>query len=265
MHANTKTETMKISCSGCHAHLTVKKADEGKKIKCPKCREPIVCSATAPTELSPQKKPSAKSENHLMATVQPASAPVATMASADSDDWGAPTRKTNPAPKRTAPASAGDGDEKVSGLVKWGGGGVVAVLLIVGCYYLYGALLAGPSVGNLSGKVYFGDTLLNSGKVVFTPKSGKSVPCAIRPDGTYEAKGIERGELIITVIQLNPKYKDGATRKKEAMEKIENPVNDGETQYLLPEIYADTMKSPLRFDLQKSSDTYDIHLEMELE
>ena len=52
---------------------------------------------------------------------------------------------------------------------------------------------------------------------------------------------------------MNPKFKDGATRKKEAMEKIENPTDDGEKQHLLPEIYSNTMTSPLPLTCKKAT------------
>ncbi len=228
MSAKSTPETVKISCPTCHVCLTVKKADENATIKCPNCRKEIGGAATA------RSGPSAKKKS--------------------------PT-KAKPA---ESGAEVGEANEGVSGLVKWGGGGVAAVLLILGCYYLYTWLFAGPAVGTLNGKVYLADALLASGTVALYPKSGDSISCTIRADGTYEAKGVERGELIITVVQLNPKFKDGATRRKEAKGKIENLPEDGEKQHLLPEIYAHSTSSPLRFTLQKSSDAYDIYLSKEL-
>jgi hypothetical protein len=267
MSANTTPETHKILCSGCHARLTVRKSDAGKKINCPKCRKAIDWAGAAKTPSSRPEKPATKavkSDINIAAGVQAAPATASKNASSDSDDWGAPTRKLDPAPNRNAHSSTDDRDESVSGLVKWGGGGVVAVLLIVGCYYLFTALFSGPAVGNLNGKVYLGNVLLNSGTVTFYGRSTR-ITCTVQSDGTYQANGIERGELIITVVQLNPKFKDGATRRKEAKGKIENLIDDDEKQHLLPEIYADTMTSPLRFTLQKNSDIYDIHLEKDLE
>ena len=109
--------------------------------------------------------------------------------------------KSKPPTKRTSPPNTEESGEGLSPLVKWGGSSVLVALLLIGCYFVYTAFLSGPSLGNITGKVYLGDKLLGSGKVIFTAKSGISVTCIIRPDGTYEAKGIERGELFIAVMQ----------------------------------------------------------------
>jgi hypothetical protein len=162
----------------------------------------------------------------------------------------------------------GDDDAPAaSRIVKWGGlcAGIL-LLLLVGYYVVSFALsfIAAPTVGDISGKVYLNNSPLNSGMVSFFPRSGKQVQCSIQSDGRYEAKNVEFGELIVTVVQPNPKYKSKGQRRKEAKGKLEDrPPDDGEPEHLLPEIYRDSTTSPLKFTLDKRSATYEIRVDSE--
>ena len=109
MPANTATETFKISCTACSARLTVKKADEGKKIKCPKCRSVIVCDATVQPEASPlnqvqaETAPSTLAKSEIKSTAKLSPAPASAEISIDSGDWGTATPKTTPASAKSTP------------------------------------------------------------------------------------------------------------------------------------------------------------------
>jgi hypothetical protein len=207
--------------------------------------------------------------NQLAAAPNPAakSKPYTPKQFDDAGAWNAPPPPPPPpksAPPRPKPAARSYDGEGASALVKWGGGLVVVFLFLVGSYYAYSALFSGPSVGKLNGKVYLGSELVKAGKVSFYPKSGNHTTCEITAEGAYEASGVERGELIITVVHFNPDYKDGATLKKAMKDFKEGtaafPKNVGK-MHLLPEVYANSETSPLRFTFEKSSDTHDIKLD----
>jgi hypothetical protein len=269
----TSTDTFKISCDACGARVTVKKADEGKKTKCPKCRSVLICKpqteASPPASTKAESPPAAplQTDAKSASTAYPAPASIPPATSIDSREWGTAISKKAPAPLKAAAAASDDEETpRASSLVIWGGGGVAAVLVIVGCYYLFAFIIsffAAPPVGTISGKVYFDDTPVKSGIVAFFPKKGEPIQCSIQPDGTYEAKGVEYGDLIVTVMQKNPKFKDGFTRRMEAKKagkRHDEVVDDGEKMHLLPEIYADSQTSPLRFTLDKSIATNEIRL-----
>lgn len=301
MPANIKPGTFLFLCQSCGARLAAKEANRGKKIKCPKCQKVTLCkppsakskqsvpavpAATAPTKVKKDTTP-APAKNRVpvksSANVKPSPPPKKPKApsppppsapppepledaapSFKNDTWNAPPPKPKPAAAKPTPSrrSKKNDGEGMSSMVIWGSVFIFLFLLGAGSYYVYSAFLSAPTVGTLSGKVVHDDKALPFGNVILNPKTGvPPIICPIQPDGSYQAKEVPYGELIICVVQLNPEWKSGAALRKEAKGKLENVATlTNAKQHLLPEIYADTMTSPLRFTLNKSADKFDINL-----
>ena len=228
---------------------------------------PAKAANKAPGETKPVQKSAfvpAKPAEKPPVTSKPFQKPSFAASEPPADEWTPPPPPPPPAkkiqpPPRKAPATSGD-SEPLSPLVKWGVAALLGVLLIVGVVYLISAF-SGPSVGMITGQVLYDNAPVKSGQVAFMPKSGIPIVCPIKEDGTYEAKGVDYGELIITVVQPNPDYKDQVTLLKEAKGKLAKLPEANQKMNLLPEIYSAATTSPLRFKMEKGKNTHEIRLD----
>jgi hypothetical protein len=87
---------------------------------------------------------------------------------------------------------------------------------------------APAEVGDVLGKVTFEGAPIPSGTVEFHPKAGASVKTQIQPDGTYQAKNVPAGDVVVTVTPpAAPKP-----------EKEKDKAKDGEKKTAIPAKYA---------------------------
>jgi hypothetical protein len=124
------------------------------------------------------------------------------------------------------------------------------------------------SKGAVSGTVYLEDKPLKGGTVVFISVEGKSSARAdIAENGSYKVDKIPPGKVKITVDTswLNTGNKARVPQGKFPTDKP-NPYNrppksDLSARYVeIPEVYADSEKTPLTFDVKGGNQTYDIKL-----
>jgi hypothetical protein len=122
-----------------------------------------------------------------------------------------------------------------------------------------------PKLGKVQGKVTYQGKLLGSGRVLFTPASGKggesgqSASGEIDSNGTYElttfntGDGAILGQHIVTVVVPD---KAGETAKPDRYSQIKYVL----PKNLTPAKYATADKSPLRCTVVDGRMTFDIEL-----
>jgi hypothetical protein len=137
------------------------------------------------------------------------------------------------------------------------------------------ALGCGGGKGTVKGKVIMGDKPITSGRVTFTvgtdQQSGQ-----ISPNGTYEVMGVPTGTATVTVVSPKPKVpyqgQEGADRDKAMPERPKDSKDHSkemkqntskiqkaqETWREIPKEYENAEKTPLKFEVKKGFNEYDI-------
>jgi hypothetical protein len=130
------------------------------------------------------------------------------------------------------------------------------LVALVGC---------GSPTGNVSGTVKYKGTALDHGTVSFVAQPAGTVHSGeIKPDGTYEVKGIPYGPAIITVMQLpNDALSPTELRKKQILEgKKPNEFIIPDNKSILPEKYLKADEdNPLVFEIKANQASFDLELE----
>lgn len=143
---------------------------------------------------------------------------------------------------------------------------VPGLVLISGC--------GGKSKGTVTGKVYYGDTLVRGGHVIFLSADGKTAyPSEIDKDGNYKVPGFPVGEAMISV------ETESMNRKQNSRQNLPPPGT--QTDYKgsggvspeealarytwIPLRYNDTKTSRLTYTVKPGSQEYDIKLPVEQE
>jgi hypothetical protein len=131
-----------------------------------------------------------------------------------------------------------------------------ALLAAAGC--------AGRGAGNVSGRVTFKGKPLASGSVVMAADEGPPVTAAINADGTYVCHNVLAGPVKVGVLSPN----DALEAKERQAQKpgipevaADTPKFDAAKWFPIPGKYANYMNSPLKFDVKKGENTFDIDLE----
>jgi hypothetical protein len=127
-----------------------------------------------------------------------------------------------------------------------------------------------PKLGRVSGKVTYNGKPVTKGTVSFIPASGPGIATGqsaageIGPDGSYQLTTFEGGDgavlgehrVIVQSREDDPALKGGGMPipDKQGRLNIKPPT------YLVPQKYATTESSPLRFTVKEGSNRYDIEL-----
>ena len=134
---------------------------------------------------------------------------------------------------------------------------VVAVALIAapGC--------AGRGVGTVSGRVTFQGKTVASGGVVMAPDEGPPIAAAINEDGTYVCRNVPTGPVKIGVVSPNDALEAKERQaQKPGLARAGDLGNFNPAEWFpIPSKYANYMNSPLKFELKKGENTFDIELE----
>jgi hypothetical protein len=120
------------------------------------------------------------------------------------------------------------------------------------------------------GRITYRGKAVASGQISFLPPSGVPVCAEIASDGTYHAHGVPRGQVIVTVTSLPPRYADPAERLKverarwkgappERLPASHETVS-AKSPSLLPQKYARTDTSTLRCVVDQAECTFDVDL-----
>jgi hypothetical protein len=106
--------------------------------------------------------------------------------------------------------------------------------LFVGAAIILSTVVAAGAVdetASIEGKILFKGKPVTEGKVAFHPEKGKPIEVTIREDGAYSADKVPVGEMKITVDAKG-----------------------------VPAKYADPKKTPLRCDVEKGRNTFNLEL-----
>jgi hypothetical protein len=135
---------------------------------------------------------------------------------------------------------------------------VAALAVLAGC---------GDDVprSDVHGTVKYQGKPLGSGMVILLASDRKTHLADLKPDGTYEASGVARGRVKVSIQQLpprpDPRPERPAKKAEYADEKAAaNPPEFKFTGPRIPETYADPDKSGLAFDLTEAKQEWSTDL-----
>lgn len=125
-------------------------------------------------------------------------------------------------------------------------------LILTGC---------GPGRGDVAGSVTYKGKLLTHGRVTFLGPDGVPVNADINADGTYQAKDILFGEVVVAVEQLPKNYKSPSELRKEIEAGVPIPPEKFlEMRSLLPGKYSNVGTSGLKLTVAQKQSQFDIPL-----
>ncbi|MFO0951158.1 MAG: hypothetical protein U0835_08400 [Isosphaeraceae bacterium] len=139
-------------------------------------------------------------------------------------------------------------------------------LLVAGC----GGDPSKPKLGRVSGKVTYQGKPVTKGLVTFVPSSGpgtqtgQSAVGEIGGDGSYSLTTFENGDgavlgqhvVIVQAREEDPAIEGGSMPIPDAKGRI----NIKPPKHLVPEKYASTESSPLKFEVKEGSNALDLEL-----
>jgi hypothetical protein len=136
----------------------------------------------------------------------------------------------------------------------WAGLGLVLGLAVAGC---------APGKGSVSGKVTFNDAPLPKGTITFTQQGGDRNPySALISDGSYSLDGVPAGEMIVTVVTVDPAKVGGGGGPAPGGE--DRPPVGGKPSpgfVPIPARYGKLEESGLKVTIRPGSQTYDVPLQ----
>jgi hypothetical protein len=133
-------------------------------------------------------------------------------------------------------------------------GSLLILLTAFGC-------VPGVEKGQVRGKVFFRDRMLESGTVRFIGPDGKPSWSVIGPDGTYQVSDVAPGTATITVVSHGrvPKGFKAVHQPPGKPPGIE-PIGPEEKPIAIPSRYGQPGSSELRFTVQPGKQKYDVKL-----
>jgi hypothetical protein len=143
---------------------------------------------------------------------------------------------------------------------------LASIALVFGC----GGDPGKPKLGRVAGKVTYNGKSVTKGVVSFIPASGpgtatgQSATGEIGSDGSYQLTTFASGDgavlgehkVIVQSREDDPALKGGGMPIPDAQGRL----NIKPPKYLVPQKYATTENSPLRFTVKEGSNRYDIEL-----
>ncbi len=169
------------------------------------------------------------------------------------------TPKPKPAPSRRYDDDEEDGNPRRLLLLASGAG----ILAVVGLVFLYFAIFNQPSLGNVKGKVQFGDQPLNQASIVFislTNPKQSPVNSNTAPDGDYKmnghtGKGLPLGKYKVIVSKMVmpdgriPQGPEGEIAREQ-----------GRLQELIPAEYSNVAQTKLDAEVKGGNNTFNFSI-----
>ena len=136
-------------------------------------------------------------------------------------------------------------------------------IVVFGLSALFLLSACGPPLATVKGTVSYKSKPLTHGEVFLRGSDGATVRANIAGDGTYEAKGVKYGEVLVSVRQLPKDYQTPAEVRKAFKEKGMDVPQDYD--YSPPKTpwaakYADLEKSGLKATVSRGTIPFDISL-----
>jgi hypothetical protein len=137
---------------------------------------------------------------------------------------------------------------------------VLGALLVAGC--------SGRGVGEVSGKVTYKERPLTTGSITFIAPNIPPIVARIEPDGSYVAKNVPAGDVVITIMSLDPAAVSKVQGKSASDLPPEAPRNssnqrdrpDNTGWFAIPVKYSHAGSSDLKLSVKPGANDYPVQL-----